>query len=145
MFQNKMLYNSFFLNSLGIVNWRQLVNPFSHILKSVALAATNPFDLPNDLNLISVCIVILFLIYSWRKIPMGNWFFVLALFLIFTIWEAKWPPLISFSRHFLTFYPVFLYTARQKFSALASSFYLLNSIAIMIFFFVFYVFGFFIA
>lgn len=144
-FQNTMLGNKTFALSGGISGWgMKWVNPLTPIGKSIQFFLHNPFDLPNDLNLFSVILIVYFLIGFRKKIARGYWVFTLVMFLFFTMYQPYGVPLKSFSRYFLTLFPVFIGLAQIKLNPLINVIYITTSLALMVVFFIFYTFGFFV-
>lgn len=144
--QNQLAADSTLALTGGVQGWKmQIVNPLSHLVSALQLLWINPFDLPNIVNLVALAMTILFLVKSQGKVHSSYRWFVGALLVLFTCYQiAGAVPLKSFGRYFLAFFPVFNWLSRQKISPIINIIYIATSSMLMIFFFIWYTFGFFV-
>lgn len=146
-FQNKMIAQTPLAIMQGISGWHmEFVNPLKSLIGSLNIFIRNPFDLPNDLNLVTLTGAIVFLIFCRKKTGKGYWWFTLVLLLLFASYQVAGGriPLKSFGRYFLAFFPIFIAMARTRMHNIIYIIYIAGGMFLVTVFFIYYVFGFFV-
>lgn len=119
--------------------------PWEPIRSLLSMFTRNPFDLPNTMNLITVIVASIFLIYYWRRVIMEYYVLILSYLFIFYFFQYRNNQFVGMSKHFITFFPIFLTLSNIKIKKIYEVIYLVSSTMLLLIFFIFYTFGFFVA
>lgn len=119
--------------------------PFQPFFSEFRIFLQYPFDMVNDFNVLIIVSCIVFLWKAWKKINMAYWVFTCTFFILFYFTSFKGAVFFSTSRYVLLLFPIFVYIARAQTNMIVKSLYVLFSVALWVFFFSYYTFGFFVA
>lgn len=125
---------------------KQFPNPIVVVLTELAFFLRAPLDLPNNLNVLTVIATLVYLFKTWKKKINASWIHAAVFFVVFYVSSFKGLfPFFSFSRYALIFFPVFQYFGQMKLKPNLEVIYLTSSTVLLVFFYIYYVLGFFVA
>jgi hypothetical protein len=90
----------------------RLVWPWNNFMDAFRLFRDGSFTYINVVNLVLTLLIVVLLIYGWKKIPIEYSFYLIACMLILVVRELETQPLNPMIRYALTIPPVFFTLAR---------------------------------